>query len=165
MALINSKHCKISNGILFVIFGRRNQKIWIMQVCRWFENNLNRFDPKQTLAHHVVVFHWPVPFHSDYACESLDLMRSARPRLTGTGSLKWTDLVLQIQIEWERLNRGEAHLARVRSPARIPARACRWWSPASYWWLLDDGKGTTRCGRTRRPRECERRPRSLTEKG
>jgi hypothetical protein len=36
---MDSTHSKVSNGVLFVIFGRRDQKIWIIKVLYeiWFE--------------------------------------------------------------------------------------------------------------------------------
>jgi hypothetical protein len=42
MALLDSTYPKVSNDILFVIFGRRNQKIWISKDLDeiWFQTSI-----------------------------------------------------------------------------------------------------------------------------
>jgi hypothetical protein len=66
-------------------------------------SNLNRV---WTREGHVASSYWPVPIRLDHGRGPLDLKRRGRSRSAGTGSLKWTDLVLQVQIGRTRLNRG-----------------------------------------------------------
>jgi hypothetical protein len=92
MVLLGSILPKDSNGILFAIFGCRDQKIWVLQDCTRFCFVILKRIRFKTEGCHVAHRDWPIPVREDQQWESLDLMKSGRTRSVDTGSVKWTIL-------------------------------------------------------------------------
>jgi hypothetical protein len=167
-ALINSTCSKDSSGILFVIFGCRDQKIWIIQEWTqfWFLNsNLNLF---WSGAGHVSRFNSSVPVRVDNEQEPSDVKWSGHPRLIHIPLGKWSVRDHWIQIGWTRLKGEGLTMVRVRvsvTGEKFQPGAARVQTPACFWWFLGNGETTMKCGRSRRSWERDRRSRSRPTEG
>jgi hypothetical protein len=92
MALMDSTSLKVSNDILFTIFGPRDQKIWFIKDLDqiWFQILIQiGFKSREG---HVALFYWQILVHVDEGCEPLDLMKIGRTGSARTPSLKWSVL-------------------------------------------------------------------------
>jgi hypothetical protein len=84
---MDSRCSKDSNGILFAIFGCRDQKIWFSEDLDqiWFEIWVwNLFEPEQMRAWHVAYCYSSVPVRMDHQRGALDLKGIGRIWFTRT---------------------------------------------------------------------------------
>jgi hypothetical protein len=162
-ALLDSTHHKVSNGILFVIFGSMKQKIWILQdsieiwskFLFWFS-----FKPGVTTCRVLIGsyrFSWisivkrQILRRSDGLDRPVPLHLSEVFRSFGS----WSD----DQDETD----GEVGSPRVPTRDSL-VRACWNQAPARLQGLLDNGDGMTKIGMVRRSRKHDSPRRSRPEK-
>jgi hypothetical protein len=161
---MDSRCSKDSNGILFVIFGLTDRKIWFFKDLDeiWFEKPIwILFWFRQG---HVALWYSLVPLRVDQELRPLDLKGFGWIRSSHTGSV--SDLIWGVGSRsdgsekiWERSS------PRVRSPATGGEVAALGVNGEMLRWSLDYGETTTSFRTMRWTWELDRRPRLLAEGG